>query len=93
MSLHFREVRSNCILTTVRTTDLAGDDLRRVPGLWTSARLADAAALVNIESSFYKLVGGRRLGFLDPAFLRLLAHLAVGEDQACHKMYGTKVCG
>lgn len=49
-----------------------------MPPRWTAARHADVRSLVNIESSFYKLVGGRRLGFLDPAFLRLLAHLAVG---------------
>ena len=38
----------------------------------------DARALADIEASFYKLVGGRRLGFLDPGFLRLIAHIALG---------------
>ena len=57
----------------------ADGDLRRVPARWTAARHADVKALVNIESSFYKLVGGRKLGVLDPAFLRLVVHIAFGE--------------
>ena len=27
----------------------------------------------------YRLVGGRKLGFLDPTFLSIVAHLALGE--------------
>lgn len=60
----------------------AGGDLRKVPAAWTANRHEDVKALVNIESSFYKLVGGRKLGVLDPAFLRLVAHIALGE-QTC----------
>lgn len=52
-----------------------------MPQKWTATRLKDVRALVNIESSFYKLVGGRRLGFLDPAFLRLVAHIGLGQLQ------------
>ena len=55
-------------------------DLRKVPEAWSEARWKDARALVNIESSFYKLVGGRKLGVLDPAFLRLIAHIVVGDS-------------
>ncbi len=58
----------------------AGGDLRQVPAAWTASRHKDAKALVNIESSFYKLVGGRKLGFLDPAFLRLVVHIAFGQS-------------
>jgi len=45
---------------------------------WTQVRGPDARALADIEASFYKLVGGRRLGFLDPGFLRLIAHIGLG---------------
>lgn len=58
----------------------ADGDLKKVPDAWTEARWKDARALVNIESSFYKLVGGRKLGVLDPAFLRLVAHIVIGEN-------------
>lgn len=51
-----------------------------MPAKWTAARHADVKALVNIESSFYKLVGGRKLGALDPAFLRLVVHIAFGTS-------------
>ena len=57
----------------------ADGDLKQVPAKWSQQRWKDARALVNIESSFYKLVGGRKLGVLDPAFLRLIAHIVVGE--------------
>ena len=53
--------------------------MQQVPTRWTSVRQKDATALVNIESSLYKLVGGRRLGFLDPAFLRIVAHLVLSK--------------
>ncbi len=53
-----------------------------MPAKWTAARHADVKALVNIESSFYKLVGGRKLGVLDPAFLRLVVHIAFGNPSS-----------
>ena len=30
----------------------------------------------------YRLVGGRKLGFLDPTFLSIIAHLALGASDA-----------
>lgn len=55
-----------------------GDDVEAAAERWTQVRGPDARALADIESSFYKLVGGRRLGFLDPGFLRLIAHIGLG---------------
>lgn len=58
----------------------AGNDVEAAAERWTEARGPDARALADIEASFYKLVGGRRLGFLDPGFLRLIAHIALGAQ-------------
>ncbi|KAK9819578.1 hypothetical protein WJX81_004976 [Elliptochloris bilobata] len=55
-----------------------GNDVEAATARWTEARGPDARALADIEASFYKLVGGRALGFLDPGFLRLVAHIALG---------------
>ena len=41
-------------------------------------------SLSTIEGAVYRLVGGRKLGFLDPTFLSIIAHLALGaSDAAC----------
>ena len=66
--------------------------LRRSAGRRCAA--PDAQALADIEAAFYKLVGGRKLGFLDPGFLRLIAHIALGAPACSHKTpHGHWVCG
>ena len=55
-----------------------GDAPAAAAEAWTRRRLPDAHSLSNIEGAVYKVVGGRKLGFLDPTFLSIVAHLAIG---------------
>jgi len=72
----------------------AGSDMAAAAERWTAVRGPDAQALADIEAAFYKLVGGRKLGFLDPGFLRLIAHIALGAPACSHKTpHGHWVCG
>jgi hypothetical protein len=92
-----------CLLATVPIQQAAGTGLGRVCAgsdmaaaaeRWTAVRGPDAQALADIEASFYKLVGGRKLGFLDPGFLRLIAHIALGAPARTHdRQQRHQVCG
>ena len=48
-------------------------------------RLPDAHGLVDIESSFSKLVGNKLAAALDPKFLKLVVHVVFGESGCCWK--------
>ena len=70
----------------------AGDDVEAAAERWTQVRGPDARALADIEASFYKLVGGRRLGFLDPGFLRLVAHIGLGVPHRVTASLAPRAC-
>lgn len=48
-------------------------------------RLPDAHGLVDIESSFSKLVGNKLAAALDPKFLKLVVHVVFGEFHCCFR--------
>ena len=58
---------------------VAGNDVDKIAEGWTTARHADALALTNLEASMYTLIGSGPMRFLNPGFLRIAAHLALGE--------------
>lgn len=47
-------------------------------------RLPDAHGLVDIESSFSRLVGNKFAAVLDLTFLKLAVHVAFGASHLCH---------
>lgn len=51
-------------------------------------RLPDAHGLVDIESSFSKLVGNKLAAALDPKFLKLVVHVAFGESKLLTHLTG-----
>ena len=63
----------------------AGDDLASAVAKYDRERLPDAHGLVDIESSFSKLVGNKLVAALDPKFLKLVVHVVFGESDCCFK--------
>lgn len=57
-----------------------GDDLASAVPKYDRERLPDAHGLVDIESSFSKLVGNKLAAALDPKFLKLVIHVVFGES-------------
>ena len=60
-----------------------GDNLTEAVHKYGKEHLPDALALVDIESSFSKLVGNKLAAALDLRFLRLVAHVVIGETLIC----------
>lgn len=58
--------------------DTGGNLAEAVPK-YGKERLPDAHGLVDIESSFSKLVGNKLAAAFDLKFLRLVAHVVLGE--------------
>ena len=58
---------------------LAGDDLVKAVPQFDKERLPDAHGLVDIESSFSKLVGNKFKAALDFKFLKIVAHVIFGK--------------
>ncbi|KAL3130784.1 hypothetical protein ABBQ38_000126 [Trebouxia sp. C0009 RCD-2024] len=56
-----------------------GDDLASAVANYDRERLPDAHGLVDIESTFSKLVGNKLAAALDPQFLKLVVHVAFGD--------------
>ena len=59
----------------------AGDDLCKAVPQYDRERLPDAHGLVDIESSFSKLVGNKLAAAFDIKFLRIVAHVFLGKQQ------------
>ena len=57
----------------------AGDDLDKGVPQYDAQRLPDAHGLVDIESSFSKLVGNKFKAALDLKFLKIVVHVVFGE--------------
>lgn len=60
-----------------------GDNLTEAAHKYGKERLPEAHALVDIESSFSKLVGNKLAAAFDLKFLRLVAHVVIGEPLIC----------
>jgi hypothetical protein len=63
-----------------------GDDLAKAVPTFDRERLPDAHGLVDIESSFSKLVGNKFKAMLDLKFLKIVAHVVFGKrlgNSAC----------
>ena len=57
----------------------AGDDLNKAVPQYNKERLPDAHGLVDIESSFSKLVGNKLAAAFDIKFLRIVAQVVLGK--------------
>ena len=65
-----------------------GDDLAKAVPAFDRERLPDAHGLVDIESSFSKLVGNKFKAVLDLKFLKIVTHVVFGKrlgKSACPK--------
>jgi len=56
-----------------------GDDLAQAVPTFGRERLPDAHGLVDIESSFSKLVGNKFKAVLDLKFLKIVTHVVFGK--------------
>ena len=56
-----------------------GDDLAKAVPKFDKERLPDAHGLVDIESSFSRLVGNKFKAILDLKFLKIVVHVVFGE--------------
>ena len=65
-----------CSLTAKQCT---GDDIAKAVPKFNKERLPDAHGLVDIESSFSKLVGNKFKAILDLKFLKIVVHVVFGE--------------
>ena len=71
-------VKTTSTLNVCLLPSNAGDDLAKAVPKFDKERLPDAHGLVDIESSFSKLVGNKFKAILDLKFLKIVVHVVFG---------------
>ena len=66
-------------LCSLQSNACTGDDIAKAVPKFDEERLPDAHGLVDIESSFSKLVGNKFKAVLDLKFLKIVVHVVFGK--------------